>query len=287
GDLWHGDRLDDLLVVELADQGRHAVVAETARVERRRNEGVAERVHLDERREADRVTEVVDVLALREARTGARLDGDDAELLPLAGELIGKKRKGEAREVRAAADAAHEDVRLRVRLLELLSHLEADDGLVHEDVVEHAAERVLRVVARRRVLDRLADRDPEAAGRVRIRLEDFLARLRVGARARDDLPAVRLHQHAPVRLLLIGDLDHVHLPLQAEEVARGGGSGVVKSAWMLYHLVGMSCSSRTNLVWSPDLAAMRGLLRISVRRDPVKSALTIRKRTSPVNTRVC
>src|SRR5437762_12601356 len=86
----------------------------------------------------------------------------------------------------------------------VLNHV-LDDGLVHEDVVEHAAERVLRVVARRRVLDRLADRDPEAAGRVRIRLEDFLARLRVGARARDDLRAVRLHQHAPVRLLLIGD----------------------------------------------------------------------------------
>src|SRR5204862_7809985 len=130
GDLWHGDRLDDLLVVELAEQGRHAVVAETARVERGRNEGVAERVHLDQRREADRVAEVVDVLALREARAGARLDGHDAELRALAGELIGKKRKGEAREVRAAADAAHEDVRLRVRLLELLAHLEADDGLV-------------------------------------------------------------------------------------------------------------------------------------------------------------
>src|SRR6266480_2359960 len=148
--LGHGDRLDDLLVVELADQGRHAVVAEAPRVQRRRDEGVTERVHLDERREADRVAEVVDVLALREARTGARLDGDDAELLALAGELVGEEREGEAREVRAAADAADEDVGLRVRLLELLAHLEADDGLVHEDVVEHAAERVLRVVARRR-----------------------------------------------------------------------------------------------------------------------------------------
>src|SRR2546426_11516633 len=154
GDLWHGDRLDDLLVVELADQGRHAVVAETARVERRRNEGVAERVHLDERREADRVAKVVDVLALREARTGARLDGDDAELLPLAGELVGEEREGEAREVRAAADAADEDVGLRVRFLELLLHLEADDGLMHEDVVEHAPQRVLRVLARERAQPR-------------------------------------------------------------------------------------------------------------------------------------
>src|SRR2546427_12633665 len=100
----HGDRLEALLVEELADRGRHAVVAEAPRVERGRNEGVAERVHLDERREADRVAEVVDVLALREARTGAGLDSDHAELLVLAGELVGDEREGEAREVRAAAD---------------------------------------------------------------------------------------------------------------------------------------------------------------------------------------
>src|SRR5256886_11550614 len=60
---------------------------------------------------------------------------------------------------------------------------------------------------------------------------------------------------------------------------RGGGSGVLKSAWMLYHLVGMSFSSRTNFVWLSwlDLVAIIGLLRISIRRDPWESALTIRK----------
>src|SRR5207302_371856 len=60
---------------------------------------------------------------------------------------------------------------------------------------------------------------------------------------------------------------------------RGGGSGVLKSASMLYHLVGMSFSSRTNFVWLSwlDLVAIIGLLRISIRRDPWRSALTIRK----------
>src|SRR2546427_2508746 len=59
---------------------------------------------------------------------------------------------------------------------------------------------------------------------------------------------------------------------------RGGGSGVLKSAWMLYHLVGMSFSSRTNFVWLSwlDLVAIISLLRISIRRDPWESALTIR-----------
>src|SRR2546422_11288298 len=50
---------------------------------------------------------------------------------------------------------------------------------------------------------------------------------------------------------------------------------------MLYHFVGMSFSSRRNLVLSPALVAMRCLLRILWRRDPVKSALTIRKGDRP------
>src|SRR3989442_769307 len=44
-DLGDGPRLDDALVVELADQRRHAVVAEAAGVHGCGHEGVAERVH--------------------------------------------------------------------------------------------------------------------------------------------------------------------------------------------------------------------------------------------------
>src|SRR5438552_3952260 len=74
-DLGDGPRLDDPLVVELADERRHAVVAEAAGVHGGGHEGVAERVHLHQRREPDGVAEVVDVLPLGEARAGARLDG--------------------------------------------------------------------------------------------------------------------------------------------------------------------------------------------------------------------
>jgi hypothetical protein len=217
--LRHGAGLDHALVVELADERGHAVIAEPARVHGRGDEGVAERVHLDERREPDRIAEIVDVLPLGQARAGAGLDGHDAQLLLLAGELVRGEGEGEAREVRPAADAAHDDVGLGIRLLELLPGLEADHGLVHQHVVQHAAEGVLGVIPHRRVLDRLADRDAEAARRVRILLEDLLAGLGVRARARHDLGAEGLHQDAPIRLLLIGDLDHVDLALQAEEAA--------------------------------------------------------------------
>src|SRR5207249_9653315 len=179
---------------------------------------VAERVHLHQRRQTDGVAEVVDVLALGEARAGGRLDGDDPHLLVLAGELVGRERERETGEVRAAAGAADDDVRGVVGLLELLPGLLPDDRLVHQDVVQHAAERILRVVAGRRLFHGLADRDAERAGRVRVLLEDFLAGLRVGARARHHLRAPGLHHDPAVRLLLVRHLHHVDLALQAEHL---------------------------------------------------------------------
>src|SRR3989442_1318603 len=70
-----------------------------------------------------------------------------------------------------------------------------------------------------------------------------------------------------------------HWPAPVSVVSRATFSFLLKSAWMLYHLVGMSFSSRTNFVWLSwlDLVAIIGLLRISIRRDPWESALTIRK----------
>ena len=63
----------------------------------------------------------------------------------------------------------------------------ADDRLVQQDVVEHAAERVRGVVAGRGVLDGLRDGDAQAARRIRICLEDRAAGLGVLGRARQRL----------------------------------------------------------------------------------------------------
>src|SRR5262249_15200942 len=72
---------------------------------------------------------------------------------------------------------------------------------------------------RRGVFHRLADRDAEAARGIRIFLEDLLPRLRVGAGTRHDLGAPRLHHDATIRLLLVRDLHHVDLALEAEQRA--------------------------------------------------------------------
>ena len=49
---------------------------------------------------------------------------------------------------------------------ELLLRFETDHRLVQQHVVEHRAERIVRVVARRRVAHRVADGEAERAGMV-------------------------------------------------------------------------------------------------------------------------
>ena len=136
-----------------------------------------ERVHRDERRELARVAEVVREDAAGERRAGGGLAGEDVDVA--AGDLLAQEREREPGEVRAAADAADDDVGERAGHFHLRERLLPDDRLVQQDMVENAAERVRRVVAARGILHRLGDRDAEAAGRVRILLENRAAALRV------------------------------------------------------------------------------------------------------------
>src|SRR5713101_8785895 len=71
-------RLDEALVVELAHERGHAVIAKATSVHRRRHERMAEGVHFHQRGHADHIAEVVHILALRQRRTGSRLDRNDA-----------------------------------------------------------------------------------------------------------------------------------------------------------------------------------------------------------------
>ena len=149
------------------------MVAQPAGVDARRHEAVAQREHLDQRRELGRVAEVVAVLAAAHRGAGVRLAGHEADVL--AGELVAHEREGQAGEIAAAADAADDHVGKSSTSSNLLLGLQADDRLVQHDVVQHAAERVLRVVAADGRFDRLADGDAQAAGAVGIGGQDLPA----------------------------------------------------------------------------------------------------------------
>ncbi len=130
--------------------------------------------------------------------------------------------EGEAREVGSAPNAADDDIWPGVGHLHLLDRLLPDHRLVQHHVVQHRAERVLRVLAADGILDGLRDRHAQRAGRIGFLLAESPPGRGVHARARHALGTPRLHQRPAIRLLLVGHLHHVDLEVDVEERARHG-----------------------------------------------------------------
>jgi len=214
----HGLRLSNLH--QVADERRHAVVTQPARMDARRHEAVAQGKHLDQRRRLRRVAEIVLEPAPRDRRARRRLDRYEPR--PPARQAVGEEGEREAREVAPAADAGDEAVGPLADLLELLLRLEPDDSLVQQDVVEDAAQRVVGVFVRGGDLDGLADRHAEASRAVGVLGQDHAAGMGRVARAGQDVGAPGLHHELAVGLLLVAHANHVDEAFEAEDVAREG-----------------------------------------------------------------
>ena len=213
--LLDGAGLHVAVVVQLRDDGAHAVVAQAAGVVRRGDEAAAERVHLGQRADLTGVAEVVGEPAAREARAGGGLDGDEP-IVALAAQFLTHEWGDEATEVAAAAGAADNNIRHNAVFVKGRFRLQTDDRLVQQHLIEHAAEHVAVAGGRGGDLDGLADRAAERSGRVRVLLKNFPADVcRVGRRRRD-ARAVGAHDLAAEGLLLVGALDHEDLAVESQ-----------------------------------------------------------------------
>ena len=128
----------------MRNQRRHAVIAQAAGVNSRRNERRAQRVHLHQRRQVAGVAEVVRERSLGETGAGGRFHRHDARVA-LSLELAAQVGHHQPGEVRSAAGAADDHVRLIAGHRHLLDRFQADDRLVQQHVIQHAAQRVLGV----------------------------------------------------------------------------------------------------------------------------------------------
>ena len=198
------------------------MVAQSPGVNVRRLKIVAQRVHRDQGRESRHVAEVVLEFAAGEFRASFRLHGDHAYLLPL-GEILPQEREADAREVAAASETSDHHVRLGVGHLHLRHGLLADDRLVQNHVIQHASQAVARVFRTAQShLHGLGNGQPEASRTVRIALQRRTARFGQRRGRRHALRAPRVHHQAAVGLLVVADLDHEYLEVDAEVLGREG-----------------------------------------------------------------
>ena len=87
-------------------------------------------------------------------------------------------------------------------------------------MIQHRAERIFCVVARRGIRNCFADRESERAGVFGVLREKFLSDGCVHRRRRNNLRVVRFHQNAAVRFLTIRNRDHVHFTFDVVQFAR-------------------------------------------------------------------
>ena len=96
-------------------------------------------MHLYQRGQVPGVAEIVGVLAAGQGRTGSRFDGNHLHIFS-APQLFAEERKRNAGEIRSAAGAADDDIRIIACHFKLFDGFLADHGLVHQYVVENAAQ---------------------------------------------------------------------------------------------------------------------------------------------------
>ena len=219
-ELVHAHRFDQFFPDQGRDDGRHAVVAEPAGMDARGDEIMAQGVHVEQRGLAGHIAVVIGIDAAGQRRAGGGLHADKADFL--AFQPVPEERGHDAGKVGAAAAAADNHIGKGADLGQLFFRLQADDGLMKNDMVQHGAEGILGIFPGGSIFQGLADGDAEGAGGVRHVLQHLAAEGGVRAGAGDDFRAIGVHHDLAVRLLVKGDAYHVDLAFQAEFM---GGKG--------------------------------------------------------------
>ena len=249
-------------MVELGQDRAHAVVPETAGVVGARDEAGTEGVHLRERGDFTGVAEVVSKLASRQRRAGGGFDCDDP-VVRFASQLLAHEGADETAKVGATAGAADDDVGFDVDLVERRLGLETDNGLMQEDLVQNGTEDITVAFLFDFRLDGFRDGAAEGTGGAGVLGEDLPADLSGVGRGGDDRSAVGAHDFAAERFLLIGDLDHVDLAVEAEVRTRHGegraplaGTGLGRDALeaLVLGVVGL-CNGGVQLVGAGGVVA--------------------------------
>ena len=212
--------LDLAGVVQLGNQWRLAVIAQTAGMDAGGHEVVAQGVHHRDRRHLGGIAVIEGIDPLGQGRARSRFHRHAAHFFAVG--PVGDEREGQSGEVGAAAAAGDHHVRIIPGDLHLGLGLLADHGLVQTDMIQHAAEGIVGVGMAGGIFNRLRDGDSQAAEAIRIMGQDRAAGIGEFGRRRDHLRPPQLHHALAVRLLAAGNLDHIDGAFQTEH---GTGQG--------------------------------------------------------------
>ena len=210
--------LEEAFVVELGQDGAHAVEAKSACMVGRGDELTADGVHLCQGANLSRVAEIVGIDAAGEARARGWL-GSYYLIVGLSSEHFSEEGRGESAQVAASAGASDEDVGLDAILLERSLHFEADDRLMQKHLIQDAAQLVAIAFVGNSHLDCFGDGTAERTRCTRELSQYLAANLgRVAGRG-NDAGTIGADDFTAERLLLVRALHHEDLEVEAEVLA--------------------------------------------------------------------
>ncbi|MBA7668480.1 hypothetical protein ES703_76592 [subsurface metagenome] len=139
--------------MQVADDGRHAVITKTTGVDWWRNKGMPQGIHQDYRGESSYIPVVPGIRSLGHRGAACRLYIDDTQVWFGAINFIFDKRQIQSGKVGAAANAANDNIRVGICLLHhQFSCLQAVYRLVEQGMVDHAAYGILGIIVGKGIL---------------------------------------------------------------------------------------------------------------------------------------
>ena len=257
------------VMIQLGEDGAHAVIAQAARMVGRRDEVAAQGVHLCQRADHSGVTEIIHIFAAGQARAGSGLHRDDL-IVSFPSEHLAHKRGDQAAQIGTAARAADDHVGNDAVLIHGCLSFQADHGLVQKHLGKHAAQHVTVALLACGRFHRFGNGAAQTAAGSGMLCKDLSSHRRgIGGRRRHLRP-IGTHHLTAERLLFIGNLYHIYLAVQAK-IGAGhgkGGSPLSGSGFrchtlqaLLFRIIGLS-DGRIELVASAGIIALKFIVNL-------------------------
>ena len=181
-------------------------------------------MHFHHRRETCHIAVIVGKHAPGHGRAGRRLCCENPGR-QAPGQIGADKGKTQPCEVTAATGTPYNHIGIFTRHFHLQQGLAPDHRLVQHDVVKHATQAVIGVIALGRHFHRLRDGNTQAPGRIGKLRQNGAAGFGLVAGAGDNLPTVGLYHATSIGFLVKADLNHEYLHGYTHRCAGKGKCG--------------------------------------------------------------
>src|SRR4030042_1828769 len=194
------------------------MIPQTSGMDGRWNEAMSKAVHRSKRDKTGCIAVIIDKGCSGHCGTGSWFNRDDGNIGAV--DFVQDKGEGNASKITPpTCTGCHHIDLLLSKFLQLFLGLEADDRLVHKDMVEDTSQRVLRVLRGDGIFNGFANRKPETSWGVWILFQSLSSCIRVLARAGNTVCSPDVHHQSAIRFLIIADPHHIDLAFQTEETA--------------------------------------------------------------------